>query len=328
MPRTTSFPGIETDYPAITTIPDASEMHIVADGEDYNITLPQLATYVSDGIDGYTTGAEVAAALDSYLGSAVWRAGAGEFDAVLLDEDDFISDSDEAAPTQQSTKAYITTRLAAATFTATQVSDSTAAGRSMLTAANAAAQRTLLNVEDGATADQTAAEIVTALETLTSTDRLLYTAVDGLDAEGAGDLYATALIAAAGLGAGDILRVNSGATAFEPLEVEATSPVPTAATSTAGAITLDFDLADTITTTTTEAITAITVSNLELYERGAWRVTNTTARNITFPSTWRVPTSANPTFTGTADATVWFTIWRSGTTTYDVTIGDELTVVS
>jgi len=45
---------------------------------------------------------------------------------------------------------------------ATGISDSTAAGRSMLTAADAAAQRTLLNVEDGATADQSDAEIVTA----------------------------------------------------------------------------------------------------------------------------------------------------------------------
>lgn len=328
MPRTTSFPGVETAYPAITTIPASAEMHIVASGDDYNITLPQIATYVSDGIEGYTTGAEVAAALDSYLGSTVWRAGAGEFTNTLLDEDDFISDSDEAAPTQQSTKAYIATQISTHTHTASQVSDSTAAGRSMLTAANAAAQRTLLNVEDGATADQTAAEIVTALEALTTTARLSYTAVDGLDAEGAGDLYAPALIAAAGLSAGDMLRVNSGGTAFEAIEVEPISPTPSTASSTAGAITLDFDLSDTITTTTTEAITSITVSNLDLYERGAWRVTNTTAYNITFPSTWRVPSTANPTYTGVADATVWMTIWRSGASTYDVTIGAELSVVA
>jgi len=45
---------------------------------------------------------------------------------------------------------------------ASEISDSTAAGRSMLTAADAAAQRTLLNVEDGATADQSDAEIETA----------------------------------------------------------------------------------------------------------------------------------------------------------------------
>lgn len=328
MPRTTSFPGIETAYADVTTIPDAAEMHIVAAGDDYNITLPQLATYVSDGIDGYTTGAEVASALDTYLGSSVWRAGAGEFTATLLDEDDFISDSDEAAPTQQSTKAYIASQLAAATVTAVRISDSTAAGRSMLTAANAAAQRTLLNVEDGATADQSAAEIVTALEALTTTARLNYTAIDELDASGAGDLYATALIAAAGLGAGDILRVNSGGTAFEPMEVEATSPAPVVATSTAGAITLDFDLSDTVTTTTTEAITSITVSNLDLYETGRWLVTNTTARNITFPSTWTVPTTANPTYTGVASSSVWVIIWRSGASTYNVSISAEQSVVA
>jgi len=48
------------------------------------------------------------------------------------------------------------------THAATAISDSTAAGRTLLTAADAAAQRTALNVEDGATADQTDAEIETA----------------------------------------------------------------------------------------------------------------------------------------------------------------------
>jgi hypothetical protein len=48
------------------------------------------------------------------------------------------------------------------THTASELSDSTAAGRSMITAADAVAQRTLLNVEDGATADQSDAEIETA----------------------------------------------------------------------------------------------------------------------------------------------------------------------
>lgn len=46
--------------------------------------------------------------------------------------------------------------------TASDISDSTAAGRTLLTATDAAAQRTALNVEDGATADQSDAEIETA----------------------------------------------------------------------------------------------------------------------------------------------------------------------
>lgn len=46
--------------------------------------------------------------------------------------------------------------------TASDISDSTSAGRTLLTAADAAAQRTALNVEDGATADQSDAEIETA----------------------------------------------------------------------------------------------------------------------------------------------------------------------
>ena len=48
------------------------------------------------------------------------------------------------------------------THPASELSDSTAAGRSMITAADAAAQRTLLNVESGATADQSDSEIETA----------------------------------------------------------------------------------------------------------------------------------------------------------------------
>jgi len=48
------------------------------------------------------------------------------------------------------------------THAATAISDSTPAGRTLLTAADAAAQRTALNVEDGATADQSDAEIETA----------------------------------------------------------------------------------------------------------------------------------------------------------------------
>lgn len=327
MPRMTAFPGIETAYPDLDDIPGASEIYIAADGADYNITLAQITTRVSEGIDAYTSGAEVAAALDSYLGSAVWRAGAGEFTSTLLDEDDFISDSASAAPTQQSTKAYIASQLSASTVTALRISDSTAAGRSMITAANAAAQRTLLNVEDGATADQSGAEIVALLEALTTTARLDYTGVDGLDGAGAGALFSTALIAAAGLSAGDVVRVTSGGTAFEGLDVEVTTPTPATASSSSGSVTLDFLTSDTVTTTTTEAITTVAVSNLSLYETGLWRVTQTTARDITFPVGWRMPnTWVSRVYPGVANTVVLFRIWRSGASTYDVTASQELTV--
>lgn len=53
--------------------------------------------------------------------------------------------------------------------------------------------RTLINVENGATADQTAAEIKTSLETLTTTNRLSYTAIRDLDTASAGALYSTAV---------------------------------------------------------------------------------------------------------------------------------------
>lgn len=61
-----------------------------------------------------------------------------------------------------------------------------------ITALTAAQIRTLANVEDGATGDQTGAEIVALLEALTTTDRLAYTAVDGLDGAEAGALYRAA----------------------------------------------------------------------------------------------------------------------------------------
>ena len=48
------------------------------------------------------------------------------------------------------------------THSVVDLSDSTTAGRALITAADAAAQRTLLNVQDGATADQSDAEIETA----------------------------------------------------------------------------------------------------------------------------------------------------------------------
>lgn len=56
----------------------------------------------------------------------------------------------------------VASKTGAVTLAANDISDATTAGRTLLTAADAAAQRTALNVEDGATADQTASEIETA----------------------------------------------------------------------------------------------------------------------------------------------------------------------
>jgi len=55
------------------------------------------------------------------------------------------------------------------TVASADITDSSAAGRAILTAADAAAQRALLNVEDGAAADQIAAEVPVALNPTTYT---------------------------------------------------------------------------------------------------------------------------------------------------------------
>lgn len=65
-----------------------------------------------DSIDlsslGTMTGAEIATALDTELGSNDWALPAS---SILIDEDDMVSDSDEHAPTQQSVKAFVENSL-------------------------------------------------------------------------------------------------------------------------------------------------------------------------------------------------------------------------
>lgn len=327
MPKSSSYPGIETDYPVLTNIPADAEMHIVADGQDYNITLTQIIEANGVDPDGSMTGAEIATSLDTYLGSTDWRAGATGGDILLLDEDNFASNSDTAAPSQQSTKVYVDTAVAAATVTASEITDSTAAGRSMLTAADATAQRALLNVENGATADLTGDEIIDLLEAETGDDRLDVTAIKGLSSATAGALAETALIASIPLTANQVPQANSGATALQGLDVEAASPAPGTASSSSGAITLDFDTADIITTTLTENITAITISNLDLYEFGAWRVTQgATGYDIDFTVTnHSIPGGASSNTLGANNNTViWITFYRSGASTYDVFFSDHL----
>lgn len=76
------------------------------------------------------------------------------------------------------------------------VGESTIVGRATggsIAALTAAQVRTIINVENGATADQTASEIKAALETLTTPNRVSYTAIEGLNTEPAAQLYSTAI---------------------------------------------------------------------------------------------------------------------------------------
>jgi hypothetical protein len=171
--------------------------------------------------------------------------------------------------------------------------------------------------------------LATALEALTTTDRIAYTGIDGLDSAGAGALYGTALAAAGSPTALQIPRWNAAATAIEWVTLGTAAFVdvvpagaPGSASSTAGAITLDFDGVDELATTTTEAITAITFANITSYATVAWWVTQTTARDITFPAgSIMKGNSGLLLVTGTANSRQLFLIRNAGGT-YEVQVGD------
>ncbi len=124
---------------------------------------PYLSVFVSDGLDGYPFGRLLYKDEEGELRDLEGGGGGGvEFtdfntlaklntiltDATLIDTGDSRL-SDARTPT-------------AHTHPAAEISDSSADGRSILTAADFVAIRALLNVEDGATADQSNAEIETA----------------------------------------------------------------------------------------------------------------------------------------------------------------------
>lgn len=152
--------------------------------------------------------------------------------ADLIDEDDMVSDSDTAVPTQQSVKAYADGKVAKATFDANTIlkadSDDTPAALTVgeqtlvgritagsITALTATQVRTLLNVEDGATADQTGAEIKAAYEAEANTNALTDARAAAVDAAIVdGDFSGSdGFMRKTGAGTYEVVKANMAATA-------------------------------------------------------------------------------------------------------------------
>lgn len=140
-----------------------------------------------------------------------------------------------------------------------------------------------------------------------------------------GGAVMAALMTEAGLAPGDLVMVNDAGDGLEPAEVAAPSSTPVTASSTSGAVSLNFSTTDVVWTTTTENITSISVTGLELYDTGYWRVKNTTARDITWPGGWWTPAASH---TGTSNAVVTFKITRTATNEYDVSVDSTKTMVA
>jgi hypothetical protein len=177
MPKSQSFPGIETDYPDLAEVPVTAEVLIVADGKDYNATPAQLFA-----LGGALSGAAIVDAIDDELGSDDWQqgGGGGGGDGGLLNivedvtpqlggdldlngytvgaanVDDLLWVHQILATSQEvnylegvtgNVQAQIDAKSATThTHPATGISDSTEAGRALLTAATVEAQQTLLGI--------------------------------------------------------------------------------------------------------------------------------------------------------------------------------------
>jgi hypothetical protein len=135
--------------------------------------------------------------------------------------------------------------------------------------------------------------------------------------------YSLVAINNAGVWSVSALQLGSAATAN--IEVAGAPPV---ATISAGAVTWDFTGTLEVVTNVGANVTAITVANLALYARGVVELNFSGAFTVTFPSTWKVPSGFNPTYTGASGQTVYLTVYRRASTVYHVTIGDRLTVVA
>jgi hypothetical protein len=330
MPKSTGFDGIETAYPVLSLVPANNEIMATVAGVDYNVTFNQVFDIaVLRGLPSATASA-LAAQVDAYITGG----GGGAPAFPLLDEDDFASNSATGAPSQQSTKVYVDTATAANATTNTKLADmaqNTIKGRVTASTGDpedltAAQARTILNVEDGATADQTVGEIVSLLE---GTPSLSYTAVFDLNSVGAGAQYETALIESTSLADGAYLKRSGSDLIGQALGTAALidavpAGAPTVVSSSAGAIPLDYSGKTTLETTTTENITTITFSNIVAYTTVLWRVKHTTARTITFPAGTKI-TGGVLAYAGTANSTVNILIYNDNGT-YEVIIGDPLPV--
>jgi hypothetical protein len=331
MPKSTGFDGIETAYPVLSLVPANNEIMATVAGVDYNVTFNQVFDIaVLRGLPAATASA-LAGQLDAYITGG---GGGGGNSFALLDEDDFASNSAIAAPSQQSTKVYVDTATASNATTNAKLADmaqNTIKGRITASTGDpedltATQVRTIINVENGATGDQTVGEIVALLE---GTPSLSYTAIDDLGSVGAGALYETALIASTSIADGSYLKRSGTDLVGQALGTAALidavpTGAPTAASSSAGAITLNYSGKTTLETTTTENITAITFSNIVAYTMVLWRVKHTTARTITFPAGTKI-TSGVLAYAGTANSTVNILIYNDNGT-YEVAIGDPLPV--
>jgi hypothetical protein len=332
MGKTTAFPGIETAYPDLGDVPTDNEANVVAGGKDYNATIQQFfAIAVELGISTGT-----ASALATSLAPYTEGGGGGGNSFALLDEDDFASDSDIAAPSQQSTKAYIASQVSSATpadgsvtnAKLANVATATFKGRTTggtgapedLTVAQA---RTLLNVEDGATADMTAAEMADVLE---ATPSLSYVAVDDLGGSPAGAVVAQALIAYLGASGGEFIHVNTDGDDLEIASGEPDESTPGTATQAAGAITLNFTGLSVLNTTTSANITTITITtdSIPLYGMCEWHVVFGGSHTITIPTG---AYSSAASVAGTSGQRVPIIIKRVASSEFEYRLGSIMAVI-
>lgn len=171
--------------------------------------------------------------------------------------------------------------------------------------------------------------LISAIGTATGSDRLDQSKIKGFTDDSFGDLAAVGLIASGGMTASQVWRTNSGATGVEGVTLGSSATLdaiptgaPTAASSSSGAIALDYTAGVACYgTTTTENITTVTVT-LTAYQWGQWIVTQTTARNITFPAgTVIFGNGGLLAYTGVANSRLNILFYKDNTTLWAI-IGD------
>lgn len=145
-----------------------------------------------------------------------------------------------------------------------------------------------------------------------------YSSIGGLDSGEAGALYADALINNLSLTPGQGVMVAAGGSDFEPAPfgtaafVDALpSGAPPTASSSSGAVTLNYAGQWIIATEQTEEIDDITLSGIADYATVLWQV-QTTADGITFPASVTRITGGSLAVTTTAGAAMVFLIQSVG----------------